>query len=181
MVLPPELIDQVAALHEDAFTWAVACSGGEVDAGADTLQESYVKLATGRATFAGKSSLKTWWLAVIRLTALEQRRGQQRWQRRAEALRDWLAALSEGPPKPTAADFAAPPDADQLATALARLPARQAEVLHLVFQQALSVNDAAAIMGVSVGSARQHYHRAKERLRHLLAAELPTTVCDHAP
>ena len=81
MVLPSELIDQVSALHADAFGWAVACHFGDVEAAADTLQECYVKVATGRATFAGRSSLKTWWLAVIRLTTLEQRRGRQRWQR----------------------------------------------------------------------------------------------------
>jgi DNA-directed RNA polymerase specialized sigma24 family protein len=74
MTAGPALIDQLAALHEDAFGWAVACSGGDAEAGADALQESYVKVAAGRAVFAGKSSLKTWWFAVVRLTALSSPR-----------------------------------------------------------------------------------------------------------
>lgn len=180
MTLPSKLIDQVAAFHEDAFSWAVTCCAGDIEAGADTLQECYVKVVTGRAAFAGRSSLKTWWLAVVRFTALEQRRGQQRWRRMAEAFRDWVAALGEGSPESPITELAPPPDAGQLAAALARLPPRQAEILHLVFQQELSVSDSAAVMGISVGSARQHYERAKKRLRQELAAGLRASPCDHA-
>src|SRR4051812_18395276 len=96
MTPAPELIDQVAVFHEDAFTWATACCAGDVEVAADVLQESYVKVATGRATFGGRSALKTWWLAVIRFTALEQRRGQQRRRTIAEAFRDWIVALAGG-------------------------------------------------------------------------------------
>ena len=180
MTVRPALIDQLAAFHEDAFGWAVRCSGGDADTGADTLQESYVKVATGRAAFGGKSSLKTWWFAVVRLTALERRRGQQRWLRIGETFRDWIEAVSAGPTEIASEEFAVTPDADQLATALAQLPARQAEVLHLVFQNDLSLSEAAAVMGVSVGSARQHYARAKKRLRALLSAEGAATICNHA-
>jgi RNA polymerase sigma factor (sigma-70 family) len=180
MSLPLELLDQVAPLNEDAFSWAVACTSGDVEAARDTLQECYLKVATGRAIFAGRSSLKTWWLAVIRMTALEQRRGRKRWQRRAQDFRDWMAALGAGSLERPVADLAPPPDADQLAAALARLPARQAEVLHLVFQQALSVSEAAAVMGVSLGSARQHYERSKKRLRQLLAVDLRAPLSNYA-
>ena len=90
MTASPELIDQLAAFHEDAFGWAVACCGADTDAAADALQDAYVKVATGRAAFGGRSSLKTWWLSVVRLTALERRRGQHRWLRAAEIFREWL-------------------------------------------------------------------------------------------
>jgi RNA polymerase sigma factor (sigma-70 family) len=179
MVWRPELIDQVSAFHADAFGWAVACHFGDAEAAADTLQECYVKVATGRATFAGRSSLKTWWLAVVRLTTLEQHRGRQRWQRRAEAFREWLAAFGEAAESP-APDLLAPVETEELAAALGRLPARQAEVIQLVFQHELSLSEAATVMGVSVGSARQHYERAKKRLRSLLAEKTSTATCDHA-
>lgn len=180
MTLPAELLEQVAALHADAYCWAVTCCGGDSAAGADVLQDAYIKIATGRAVFAGRSSLKTWWLAVVRRTAFEQYRKNARWRRMAQDFRDWLASFGEDKSGPAEADLSEPVNADQLAAALAQLPPRQAEVIHLVFQQAVSISEAAAVLGISTGSARQHYERAKKRLRQLLAAEQGTTICDHA-
>jgi RNA polymerase sigma factor (sigma-70 family) len=55
--------------------------------------------------------------------------------------------------------------------ALMQLPARQRETLHLVFYQDLSLSEAAEVMNVSVGTARQHYERGKKRLREALDRE----------
>jgi RNA polymerase sigma-70 factor (ECF subfamily) len=57
--------------------------------------------------------------------------------------------------------------------ALARLAARQGEVLELVFYHDLTIEEAARIMEVSVGSARVHYHRGKKRMAALLSGEQP--------
>ncbi len=51
-----------------------------------------------------------------------------------------------------------------LAAALAGLATRQREVLHLVFDQELTIEEAAVVMGVGLGTARQHYERGKRNL-----------------
>jgi RNA polymerase sigma factor (sigma-70 family) len=63
--------------------------------------------------------------------------------------------------------------AGALSAALLRLSGRQREVLHLVFYQDLTIEEAAQVLGIATGSARQHYERGKARLRELLPAEAP--------
>jgi RNA polymerase sigma-70 factor (ECF subfamily) len=59
----------------------------------------------------------------------------------------------------------------ELIAALASLAARQREVLQLVFYHDMTIEDAAHVLGVSVGTARTHYERGKARLRARLGAD----------
>ncbi|MGQ0635573.1 MAG: RNA polymerase sigma factor [Planctomycetaceae bacterium] len=160
------LMGQLESLHSDAFHWAVSCSAGQWDRGADVLQAAYLKVLRGTVTFRGDSAFKTWWLGVVRFTALEEARRARRQYgligRYRANLRVNYEARSAGEVGRDEGEFEA------LEAALIELSARQREVLHLTFFQELSLREAAIVMGVSVGSARQHYGRAKRRLRQLL-------------
>lgn len=152
----------IEALHAASFAWARACAADPGDA-EDVLQAAYEKILTGKARFLGRSSLKTWLFGVIRLTALEHRR------------RAWLRLLRLAPleREPAAPAEAPSDDARRILRALGALPERQRQVVHLVFYEDLTVEEAAATMGVSVGTARVHYDRGKKRLRELLGGETP--------
>ena len=90
---------------------------------------------------------------------------------RALAFGRWQSGSAEPMPSPDPERLARSSEQIlKLRESLRSLPARQREVLHLVFYQDLSLDEAARVVGISVGSVRTHYHRAKLRLRRLLDA-----------
>ncbi len=163
-----ETADQLESLHPEAFGWALHCCAGDYSRAEDVMQNAYLKLASDRLKFAASSSFKTWWFGVIRLTAHEEFR---RLRYRESLLGKLLLQLSgdSHDPRPSPSrQVELDEQTLQLRACLSQLPARQAEVLHLVFYQDLSISEAAAIMKVSIGSVRQHYERGKARMRSLL-------------
>jgi len=158
----PDVDAQLEALHDASFGWACNCCGGNRDDAADVLQTSYVKVFSGRAVFQGRSTFRTWWFGVIRLTAMEL----QRRDVRSLSLDDAGVPLAV----PAEADTALMQEESDhtLRAALNRLPARQREVLHLVFYQGLSLSQVADVLELSIGSTRVHYDRGKKRLREWL-------------
>jgi RNA polymerase sigma-70 factor (ECF subfamily) len=164
LVMDNALLERIAALHQESFGWALACADRDRQGAEDVLQAVYLKVLEGRARYEGRSSLKTWLFAVIRRTASEQRRfGVVR----------RLLPLVRGEDVPDAGPL---PDeqvetADrraQLERALGQLPRRQREVVMLVFYHEHTVEEAAQVLGIGIGSARTHYARGKARLRELL-------------
>lgn len=165
-----ELRDRLEAHHQDSHGWALACCRGDREEAEDVLQASYLKVLSGKARFSERSSFRTWLFGVIRLTAADHRR-------RHAVRRVFLDRWNRDPALPPSAsadsgDADAGLDGERLAARLRQamdtLPRRQQEVLQLVFYHDQSLSEAAAVMGVSLGSARTHYHRGKEKLRQQL-------------
>jgi RNA polymerase sigma-70 factor (ECF subfamily) len=159
--------EQLAALHDASFGWALACCGRDRAVAEEVLQDAYFKVLDGRAKFGGAAAFKTWLFGVIRLTASEHRRWSVlRFRRRG----DHDVEGAEDPRRAPDSEAGARERAEQLAKALAKLAERQREVLHLVFYEDLSIAEAAQVMGVSLGTARQHYERGKHVLAGLLGS-----------
>ena len=157
-----ELRSELEGHHPAAYGWALHCCGRNPGDAEDVLQTAYVKILGGRARFNGGSSFRTWLFAVIRKTAADQQRS---WWRRLLRESGW-SAQQRGAPGDARLD--APADYLELENAMMQLSNRQREVLHLTFYQGMTVEEAAEVMSVSVGSARTHYERGKARLRSLL-------------
>ena len=153
---------QLATLHEQAWKWSLACCRHDREQSMEVLHDVYVKILDGRATFNGQSTFKTWLFGVIRMTSRNHRR-------KARFASLFFLPLDDGK------DAAMEPQKDidtgcrkVIDDALASLSTRQNEIARLVFFHDLTIEEAATVQGVSVGSARQHYARAKDRLRAVL-------------
>jgi RNA polymerase sigma factor (sigma-70 family) len=158
---------QVERLHAESFGWALCCCRQDAEEAENVLQAVYLRIFEGRAVFNDRSALRTWLFAVIRNTAAEGRR-RRFFQRLALVRRQEAEPDPAPPPSPERAAYLA-----EVRTAfrsrVAGLPRRQAEVLQLVFYHDLSLSEAAAVMAVSLGSARTHYQRGKRRLKAAMA------------
>ena len=164
-----ELKTELEKLHDASFGWALSCCRYNHADAEEVLQIVYLKILQGKARYRGSAKLQTWVFAVIRNTAISERRKQ--------LLRSLTVIGREQKTEPE--DLNAQPAAQlersemqrRFQLALQCLPARQREVLHLVFYQDLSLREAAEVMSISIGSARRHYERSKKRLREELDQE----------
>ncbi len=160
-----ELRNSLIALHSASFAWAMVCCRDR-EMAEDVLQSVYVKVLSCQAPHQGRASFRTWLFTVIRNTAHDQRR--RRWWSHVMSL-EFESLLGVADP-----DDGNVPQHDQdhqlalIRAALDALPKRQHQVAHLVFYENLTIAEAAVVMGVTLGTARQHYARAKESLRRSL-------------
>jgi len=160
-----ELKAELEKLHTAGFGWALSCCRQNRSDAEEVLQMVYLKILQGKAVYRGESKLQTWLFAVIRKTAISERRRQLLRSLNA------IVSLETRSNVELESEFERSEMQRRFQEALAELPGRQRETLHLVFYQDLSLSEAAEIMNVSVGSVRRHYERGKKRLREALDRE----------
>jgi len=166
----PENVErELERMHGSSFGWALACCRWDRQEAEEVLQASYLKALEGRARFNGHASVKTWFFGVVKRTAAEQRRTRLV---RHLALGRWLLRSPAGPEVPTPESLSSRNEAQaRLRRLLRRLSGRQRDLMHLVFYEGLTVEQAAEVLHVGIGTARTHYERGKARLRELLESE----------
>lgn len=160
-----ELKAELEKLHPASFGWALSCCRQNRGDAEEVLQMVYLKILQGKARYRGESKLQTWLFAVIRNTAISERRKQ--------LLRSLNPIVSFAPAvnRELESEFERSEMQRRFHEALVQLPIRQRETLHLVFYQDLSLSEAAEVMNVSIGSVRRHYERGKQHLRAALDRE----------
>ena len=161
-----DLQDELERLHPASFGWALWCCHHRRDEAEEVLQAAYLKVLEGAARFEGRAALRTWFFSVVRRTAWEHRRRQ--WVRRV-LLGRWVTQQTPNPLPDQ--ELRLSEERQALRRTLAKLPGRQREILHLVFYQEMTIEEAAKVLNVSLGTARTHFERGKARLRSLLAQE----------
>jgi len=161
-----ELRARLESGHPENYGWALCCCFRNRMQAEEVLQRVYLKVLDGKAQYYGRATFKTWLFGVICKTAADERRRDilRRLRLISYGRRANVPAAQEAPEKALHRD-----ESRRLfLQALDALPSRQRQVLHLVFYHDLSLSEAAEVMGLSVGSARTHYERAKKALRQRL-------------
>ena len=163
-----DLTSQLAALHAESFAWALVCCDRRREDAEDLLHDVYVSAMENGLRFDGRSTLKTWLFGVIRNKARARIRRE-----RLRALIGFGYVIRPDGPQPAHADaeVLATEQRERTRRALAQLARRQREVLLLVFYHELTIEEAAKVMRVSLGSARVHYHRGKQKLAAVLVGD----------
>ena len=149
------------AMHGQVFGWALSRCDFQQVVAEDLVQQAYVELLTGKARFDGKSSLKTFVFAVV------QNLSRNRYRRMAIRLRVMDRAGKEAVTE--VAQPVYPGEHRSLWKAVQDLPARQRDIVELMFCRDMTIEEASTVMGVTTGTGRVHYDRAKKALRGRLA------------
>jgi len=145
------------ALHDQVFGWALSRCDYDRHVAEDLVQQAYVELLSGKAKFEQRSTLKTFVFSVV------QNLAKGRFRRQASRLR--LISNVRTRDVEEHAEVAIPTEYGELWRAVQALPQRQRDVVELVFCRELTVDEASAVMGVTTGTGRVHYDRAKKALR----------------
>lgn len=156
-----ELERQLERLHADSWGWALVCTGRDRALAEDALQNAYLRVLSSRVRFEGRSQFKSWLFGVIRMTAMEELRRMNRWRARLGET-DAIEAADPAPGADVTTEEAERSAA--LVAAMRALSPRQREVLQLVFYHGMTIEEAAGLMRISLGSARTHYERGKKAL-----------------
>jgi RNA polymerase sigma-70 factor (ECF subfamily) len=151
-------------LHGDLYSWALSRCAYDRAVAEDLMQQAYVEVLSGRARFNNKSTLRTFVFGVVQNLARSQLR---QFAVRLRIVRRHSAELQQNEcPKGNETDR----DNEHIWQAVQALPARQRDITELVFCRDMTIEEASAVMGVTVGTGRVHYDRAKKALADKLAA-----------
>lgn len=157
---------QLEEHHGSGFGWAMNCCGRNRAEAEEVLQIVYLKILEGKAQFRGEASFKTWLFAVIRKTAANERRKRLLRELIVDARKGRMDSSHQV--EDPVGELERSETQIRFRSALDKLPGRQRETLHLVLYEELSLQEAAKVIGISIGAVRRHYARAKKRLRDLL-------------
>jgi RNA polymerase sigma-70 factor (ECF subfamily) len=147
----------------------------------EVVQDTWLGVLRGIGGFEGRSSVRTWLLAIL----VNRARTAGVRERRSVAIGDSVPAVDRSRFDATG-HWAAPPErwveeaenrvdaaklAGRLRSAVGELPARQREVVLLRDVEGLSSEEVCSVLEISEGNQRVLLHRARSRLRQVLETD----------
>lgn len=162
------LDDLVRVTYGGTYTLAYRLTGNEDDA-RDVVQDAYLRAYRGLRRFRGDAQFTTW---LYRITAnCSANLLAKRARHRTETLADDEPVVDLRPEIDPERRLAGSDERARIASALAQLPWRLRQVIVLRDIYDLAHGAIAKELGITEAAAKVRLHRARRRLRDLLAAE----------
>jgi RNA polymerase sigma factor (sigma-70 family) len=155
---PDDVQAAVVAFGREMFGLALSITEHVADA-EDAYQEAWASAMIHWTQLREPAKRRAWLASIMVRAALRSRRRRASWVRRNLSLNAGRGLADTMQWDPT------------LARALATLSARQRAVVGLHYGYGYSLDEAAAVLGCSAGTARSHLARALARLRKELRTE----------
>jgi RNA polymerase sigma-70 factor (ECF subfamily) len=164
----PALEELVRVTYAGTYSLAFRLTGNEDDA-RDVVQEAYLRAYRGLRRFRGDAQFTTW---LYRITAnCAHNHLARRARTRTEELRDDTVVVDARPEHDPEQRLAWTDERVRVAGALAVLPWRLREVIVLRDIYDLPHGSIATELGITEAAAKVRLHRARRRLRELLAPD----------
>jgi RNA polymerase sigma-70 factor (ECF subfamily) len=165
---PAALDDLVRATYGGTYTLAYRLTGNEDDA-RDVVQDTYLRAYRGLRRFRGDAQFTTW---LYRITAnCSANLLAKRARHRTDPLADDAPVVDLRPEVDPERRVDGSDERARIASALAQLPWRLRQVIVLRDIYDLAHGAIAKELGITEAAAKVRLHRARRRLRELLAAE----------
>jgi RNA polymerase sigma-70 factor (ECF subfamily) len=131
----------------------------------DLIQDVLISLHAVRATFDATRPFTPWLLAIVRNRLADAARRHARLSAHEIRVEDLDVTFSTADANPSVEGYG---DQQALRRAIEALPAGQRKAIELLKLQEMSLKDAAAASGTTVGALKVATHRAMAALRRLL-------------
>lgn len=167
-----EAFEALCREHAERLLRQAIALSRDVAAAEDLVQETLVEAWRGLPGYRGGCRFFTWLCRILIHRHLNSRR--RRWPSPFSLLfgsdrdqtEDFLDGLWDGAPLP-GSGLEKEERAALVLRSLAKLPAKQREVVHLRFYAEDSLEGIAAALGCSVGTVKSRLHHGLERLRQM--------------
>ncbi len=174
----PRATEQLLARHEhQIYRFGLRMCGNEEDA-RDVLQETLLAAFKNLETFRGEAQLSTWLYQVARSFCIKQRRRHQGEPSHHESMEcEAVKSIASDNTEPDAQAHAREVG-HVIEAAMASLPQEHREAIVLRDVEGLLAEEAALVVGVSVGAFKSRLHRARLELKQSMAAVLDAPDTD---
>lgn len=161
-----DALGALAARYEPRLTGLCrGLCGGDEALGAEAMQETWMRVIRFANRFDQRSTFATW---VYRI-AVNRCRDINKRERRRTA-RERLAA--KGPHPSHGSGSSKIIESDELMHALSAMDEREREIVLLCHHRGMTHEQAAAVLGVPVGTLKTRLYRSMRSLREALSAEV---------